>query len=114
MNLELHRPHPNYSEILFLRGLYEIGANKYFDIVAAKPYGMWTGPEDRTVNSGALNFSRLILLRVMKRARYGDAAKPIWAVEMGWQTCCPPNGAVRPRRGEPTRSKHKQTVWGEG
>lgn len=83
MNLELHRPHPNYSEILFLRGLYEIGAQKYFDIVAAKPYGMWTGPEDRTVNSGVLNFSRLILLRDEMR-QYGDAAKPIWAVEMGW------------------------------
>ena len=83
MNLELHRPHPNYSEILFLRGLYEIGAQKYFDIVAAKPYGMWTGPEDRTVNSGVLNFSRVILLRDEMR-QYGDANKPMWAVEMGW------------------------------
>jgi O-antigen ligase len=83
MNLELHRPHPNYSEILFLRGLYEVGAQKYFDIVAAKPYGMWTGPEDRTVNSSVLNFSRLILLRDEMR-QYGDAAKPVWAVEMGW------------------------------
>lgn len=83
MNLELRRPHPNYSEILFLRGLYEIGAEKYFDIVAAKPYGMWTGPEDRTVNSGVLNFSRLILLRDEMR-QYGDTATPVWAVEMGW------------------------------
>lgn len=83
MNLELHRPHPNYSEILFLRGLYEIGAEKYFDIVAAKPYGMWTGPEDRTTNSSVLNFSRLILLRD-EMLHYGDASKPIWAVEMGW------------------------------
>ncbi len=83
MNLELHRPHPNYSEILFLRGLYEIGAQKYFDIVAAKPYGMWTGPEDRTVNSGVLNFSRVILLRDEMR-QYGDSQKPMWAVEMGW------------------------------
>lgn len=83
MNLELHRPHPNYSEILFLRGLYEIGAQNNFDIVAAKPYGMWTGPEDRTVNSGLLNFSRLILLRD-EMLLYGDRAKPMWAVEMGW------------------------------
>jgi hypothetical protein len=83
MNLEVHRPHPNYSEILFLRGLYEIGAQKYFDIVAAKPYGMWTGPEDHTVNSDTLNFSRLILLRD-EMLHYGDKAKPIWAVELGW------------------------------
>lgn len=83
MNLELHRPHPNYSEILYLRGLYEIGAQNNFDIVAAKPYGMWTGPEDRTVNSGLLNFSRLILLRD-EMLHYGDQNKPVWAVEMGW------------------------------
>lgn len=83
MHTEVHRPHPNYSEILFLRGLYEIGAHNYFDIVAAKPYGMWTGPEDRTVNSDTLNFSRLILLRD-EMVRYGDKATPIWAVEMGW------------------------------
>ena len=83
MNLQVHRPHPNYSEILFLRGLYEIGAQKYFDIVAAKPYGMWTGPEDRIVNSDTLNFSRLILLRD-EMLHYGDKQNPIWAVEMGW------------------------------
>ncbi len=83
MNLELHRPHPNYSEILYLRGLYEVGANKYWDVVAAKPYGMWTGPEDRTVNSGVLNFSRLILLRD-EMLHYGEGNKPLWAVEMGW------------------------------
>jgi hypothetical protein len=89
MNLEVHRPHPNYSEILFLRGLYEIGAGKYFDLVAAKPYGMWTGPEDRTVNSGVLNFSRLVLVRDEMR-QYGDQAKSVWAVEMGWNAL-PPN-----------------------
>lgn len=83
MNTEVHRPHPNYSEILFLRGLYEIGAGSYFDIVAAKPYGMWTGPEDRAVNSDTLNFSRLILLRD-EMLHYGDSAKPVWAVEIGW------------------------------
>lgn len=83
MNLELHRPHPVYSEILFLRGLYEIGAHGYFDVVAAKPYGMWSGPEDRRVHSGVLNFSRLILLRDEMR-HYGDSQKPVWIVETGW------------------------------
>lgn len=83
MNVRTQRPHPDYSEILFLRGLYEIGANKYFDVVAAKPYGMWTDPEDRQVNSAILNFSRVILLRD-EMLHYGDAAKPVWLVEMGW------------------------------
>lgn len=83
MNLETERPHPDYSEILFLRGLYQIGAQKYFDIVSAKPYGMWTGPEDRRVSSDVLNFSRVILLRDEMKS-YGDGRKPIWAVEEGW------------------------------
>lgn len=83
MNLETQRPHPDYSEILFLRGLYQIGAQKYFDIVSAKPYGMWTGPEDRRVSSDVLNFSRVILLRDEMK-NYGDGRKPIWAVEDGW------------------------------
>ena len=83
MNLETQRPHPDYSEVLFLRGLYEAGAQNDFDIVAAKPYGMWTGPEDRRVSSTVLNFSRVILLRDEMR-QHGDVRKPMWAVEMGW------------------------------
>ncbi len=83
MNLQTQRPHLDYSEILFLRELYKVGAQKDFDIVAAKPYGMWSGPEDRQVSSEVLNFSRLVLLREEMRA-HGDAGKPVWAVEMGW------------------------------
>jgi O-antigen ligase len=83
MNLETQRPHPDYSEILFLRGLYEAGEQNDFDIVAAKPYGMWTGPEDRRVSSNVLNFSRVILLRDEMK-QHGDVDKPLWAVEMGW------------------------------
>ncbi|MGE5140440.1 MAG: O-antigen ligase family protein [Rudaea sp.] len=83
MNLETQRPHPDYSEILFLRGLYESGFQNDFDVVAAKPYGMWTGPEDRRVSPNTLNFSRVILLRDEMKA-HGDAAKPVWAVDMGW------------------------------
>jgi O-antigen ligase len=82
-NAELIRGHPDYSDILFLRGMYEAGAREYFDIVGAKPYGMWSGPEDRRVSPDVFNFSRVILLRDEMLA-HGDAAKPIWAVEFGW------------------------------
>ena len=80
---ELIRGHPDYSDILFLRGLYQVGAQNYFDIVGAKPYGMWSGPDDRRVDKDVFNFSRAILLRDEMLA-YGDANKPIWAVEFGW------------------------------
>lgn len=85
MNMETQRPHPDYSEVLFLRGLYDAGAQNDFDIAAAKPYGMWTGPEDRRVSPDVLNFSRVVLLREEMK-QHGDANKPIWAVEMGWNS----------------------------
>jgi O-antigen ligase len=73
----------NMSEVLFLRGVYAAGAKGSFDALAAKPYGFWSGPEDRRVDPLVLNFSRLILLRE-EMARQGDAETPIWAVEFGW------------------------------
>ena len=80
---ELIRGHPDYSDILFLRGLYQVGAQNYFDIVGTKPYGMWSGPDDRRADKEVFNFSRAILLHDEMLA-YGDANKPIWAVEFGW------------------------------
>ncbi len=79
---ELIRGHPDFSDALYLRGLYDAGAQNDFDILGAKAYGMWTGPEDRRVAMDVFNFSRVILLREEMRAR-GDN-KPVWAVEMGW------------------------------
>ena len=78
----------NLSEPLYLQDLYAAGAAPFFDVVAAKPYGFWSGPDDRRVDGAALNFSRVILLREVMEAN-GDAAKPIWAVEMGWNALPP-------------------------
>jgi len=80
---ELIREHPDYSDVLFLRGMYDAGAKDYFDILGAKPYGMWSGPDDRRVAMDVFNFSRAILLREEMTA-HGDANKPMWAVEFGW------------------------------
>ncbi len=91
---ELIRGHPDYSDILFLRGLYKVGAQNYFDIVGAKAYGMWSGPDDRRADKDVFNFSRAILLRDEMLA-YGDAHKPIWAVEFGWNAL-PPGWGGKP------------------
>lgn len=82
-NGELIREHPDYSDVLFLRGMYQAGAKDYFDFLGAKAYGMWTGPDDRRVDMSVINFSRVILLRDEMLA-YGDGNKPVWAVEFGW------------------------------
>jgi O-antigen ligase len=73
----------NQSDVAYLDGMYCAGAKGNFDALAAKPYGFWSGPEDRRVAPDVLNFSRLILLRETMR-RYGDGERAIWAVEFGW------------------------------
>lgn len=82
-NGELIRGHADYSDILFLRGMYDAGARDYFDIVGAKMYGMWSGPDDRRADKEVANYSRAIVLRD-EMVSHGDASKPVWAVEFGW------------------------------
>lgn len=73
----------NLSDLLFLRAMYEQGAQGYFDAAAAKPYGFEAGPYDRTVDEGTLNFSRWILLRE-EMVRRGDGTKALWGSNFGW------------------------------
>ncbi|HRN67613.1 MAG TPA: O-antigen ligase family protein [Promineifilum sp.] len=75
----------NLSETLFLQALYEAGAADSFDIVAAKPYGFDTGPDDRAVEPALLNFSRPIMLRELMVTQ-GDGHKAIWAGNWGWNS----------------------------
>ncbi|MFN2166052.1 MAG: hypothetical protein ACK2U9_07295, partial [Anaerolineae bacterium] len=73
----------NLSDVRYLEQLYQAGAEPYFDVVAGKPYGFYTGPDDRRVDESVLNFSRLILLREVM-AKHGDADKAVWASHWGW------------------------------
>lgn len=73
----------NLSELQYLEQLYELGAASSFDIVAAKPYGCRTGPDDRRVDESHLNVSRVLLLREVMVAN-GDAETAIWASHWGW------------------------------
>jgi O-antigen ligase len=73
----------NLSDVQFLRAIYDLGGKDYFDAAAGKPYGYNTGPYDRRVDPGVLNFSRLILLRE-EMVRRGDGTKPLWGSNFGW------------------------------
>ena len=75
----------NLSESLFLRALYEAGAAGAFDAVALKPYGFDTGPDDRRVAAGTLNFSRAILVRELL-LELGDGGTAVWAGNWGWNS----------------------------
>ena len=73
----------NVSDLLFLEGMYAAGAKGHFDVMGAMVYGLWTGPYDLRTNRDRANYSRVQLLREIM-VRHGDAHKPIWAAEVGW------------------------------
>lgn len=84
----------NMSDLLFLREIYRRGAGAYFDVLGAKPYGFWSGPDDRRASPDVLNYSRIVLLR-REMVRRGEAHKPIWALESGW-CALPPDWQGKP------------------
>jgi len=73
----------NVSDLLYLEAMYAAGAKDHFDILGAMLYGLWTGPYDLRTSRDRANVSRVQLLREIM-VRHGDARKPIWAAEVGW------------------------------
>ena len=78
----------NLSDLVYLEQMYDAGASGCFDILGANLYGLWTGPSDYRTSPDRTNFSRPILLREIM-VRNGDAHKPIWATEVGWNALPP-------------------------
>ena len=88
----------NMADWLFLRRLYEAGARDLFDVVAGKPYGFDTTPDDHRIDPNILNFQHIVLLRE-EMEKHGDAGKALWATQFGWNTA--PNspwGQVTPEQ----------------
>jgi O-antigen ligase len=75
----------NISDVMYLQQLYDLGAGPYFEAAAGKPYGFYSGPDDRTVDPKVLNFSRFTLLRQVME-RNGDGHKLLWGGNFGWNT----------------------------
>jgi O-antigen ligase len=75
----------NLADWLFLRRLYEAGARDLFDVVAGKPYGFDTAPDDHRIDPNILNFQHLVLMRE-EMEQHGDAGKALWASQFGWNT----------------------------
>lgn len=92
----------NMSDVRYLHEIYRRGAGDAFDVLGVKAYGFWSGPNDRRVDADVLNFSRAILLR-REMLRRGEAHKPVWALEAGWNALpanwagpLPPQGSDAP------------------
>ena len=82
------------DDLTYLDRMYAFGAAPFFDVAAANGYGLWTGPDDRQLGAGYTNLSRLLLVRDVM-ARHGDAGKPLWVSEFGWNAE-PPGWDGRP------------------
>jgi hypothetical protein len=82
------------NDLDYLRHLYESGARPYFDALAVHAYGLKFPPDDPPA-SDVLNFRRVELLREIMVA-YGDAQKPIYVTESGWNDHPRWTRAVRP------------------
>jgi hypothetical protein len=77
-----------WSDLRFLDAMYAAGARDAFDVMAVQAYGLRDGPDDRRVDDARINFSRPLLIRE-RMVRHGDAHKPVWAVELGWNALPP-------------------------
>jgi hypothetical protein len=83
--LQPDAPPPNnaLNDLLFLQRMSDAGAAAYFDVMAMQAYGLWSGPTDRRMHPRVMNFGRPQFVRDLMVAN-GDARKPIWISEMGW------------------------------
>lgn len=82
------------NDLIYLERMYAAGAGRYFDALAAHAYGLKFPPEEPPAPD-ALNFRRVELLRALMVA-HGDAAKPIFITEGGWNDSPRWTQAVKP------------------
>lgn len=73
----------NMNDLIFLERMYAAGAGDCFDVMSAQGYGLWSGATDQRLRPTVINYPHNMLIRDVM-VRHGDAHKPIWISEMGW------------------------------
>lgn len=91
----------NLNDLIFLERMYAAGAGACFDVMSAQGYGLWSGPTDRRLRPSVINYPHHLYIRDVM-VRHGDAHKPIWISEMGWNVV--PEG-IAPRFGRVTEEQ---------
>jgi len=93
----------NLNDLVYLQQMYDAGVQGYFDVMGVMAYGLWTGPGDHRASPELTNFSRPQLIRDIM-VRNGDAGKPLWATEVGWNAV-PADFPVFPQYGRVTEEQ---------
>jgi hypothetical protein len=70
------------DDLAYLAAMYDAGASAHFDALAVHAYG-WVYPPDDNPAVERVNYRRSELLRALMAER-GDAAKPVYVTEAGW------------------------------
>src|SRR6185312_1794627 len=71
------------ADVRFLRGVYDVGGDPYFDAAAAAIDGGEASPYDRRVSGNKPSLSRAELFREAM-IEEGDETKPVWITHFGW------------------------------
>lgn len=82
------------NDLDYLQTMYDSGAGPYFDGLAVHSYG-WTFSPDEPPSPNAVNFRRVELVREIMD-KNGDAGKPVYITEAGWNDHPRWTKAVRP------------------
>jgi len=82
------------NDLDYLQAMYDAGAGPYFDGLAVHSYG-WTFDPEQPPSPDAVNFRRVELMRDVM-IRNGDADKPVYITEAGWNDHPRWTKAVRP------------------
>jgi len=82
------------NDLEYLRRMYALGAGAFFDGLAVHAYGLKFPPDDPPAPD-ALNFRRVELIRQIM-VESGDANKPVFITESGWNDHPRWTKAVRP------------------
>ncbi len=69
------------DNLVYLREMYRLGAEDYFDVLGSHPYGFGSPPDSdphKVASFRSIELEREIMVE------FGDGAKPVWATESGW------------------------------
>ena len=73
----------NLNDLIFMQRMYNSGAGECFDVMSAQGYGLRSGPADQRLQWNRVNFPYHLFMRDLMVVN-GDADKPIWISETGW------------------------------
>jgi Tol biopolymer transport system component len=70
-----------YGDLAFLQGMYDAGAQGYFDVLGSHPYSFGNSPDK--IDPYGLSLSRVVEQHELMLAN-GDSDTPVWITEVGW------------------------------